>query len=358
MSPPPVVTFVLGGWDLATHADLILQGLLFTQFAKYMSRYRSDRLWNKLFVLGLCIATTAKSAHAITLVWFQNVEYFLNLEQASKIYAIPSLGRINLLLAAVIPIYVQAYFTHRLWLISKNIYVVSCLIVLFLFSLIAAFLTAVYAYPRDSTNTSIFRNGIWILVQVVAVVGGDILLCASTIYFLLRQSRGELPGTVGTIHRLIRLIFQSAALAALCAVFGLICDIWYYCDGRIDGMLLLLIISNMMLPKLYATSIMWTLNSRQEIDSHFSAEIVSGSEKFSNRQQPMTTTMGTIRFDRRSEELGRPSSVRTHSGGVGSAHDSVAGTTEISEHGFGPSEKPYPADINRPESSQSGSLGP
>jgi hypothetical protein len=85
---------------------------------------------------------------------------------------------------------------------------------------------------------------------------------------------------------------------------------------------------------------------------------VSGSEKFSNRQQPMTTTMGTIQFDRRSEELGRPSSVRTHSGSVGSAHDSVAGTTEISEHGFGPSEKPYPADINRPESSQSGSLGP
>jgi hypothetical protein len=51
--------------DIGTHTDMTLQGLFVTQFTHYWTQYRSDALLIKLFVLGLCIATTAKSAHAM-----------------------------------------------------------------------------------------------------------------------------------------------------------------------------------------------------------------------------------------------------------------------------------------------------
>ncbi|KAJ7271808.1 hypothetical protein C8J57DRAFT_1507716 [Mycena rebaudengoi] len=76
MTPILVVKFVLGGWDLGTHADLILQGVLFGQFAKYWSNNKRDYYPYKVFVICLCIATTVKSAHSIALIWFQNVVCF------------------------------------------------------------------------------------------------------------------------------------------------------------------------------------------------------------------------------------------------------------------------------------------
>jgi hypothetical protein len=45
---------------------LILQGVLFTQFAHYAALYEGDTLLLRAFVAGLALITTAKTAHGLS----------------------------------------------------------------------------------------------------------------------------------------------------------------------------------------------------------------------------------------------------------------------------------------------------
>ncbi|KAJ7233620.1 hypothetical protein C8J57DRAFT_1532155 [Mycena rebaudengoi] len=150
---------------------------------------------------------------------------------------------------------------------------------LFVGSGIFSIVVFVYAYngplatPSQSLITS--SRSLWLPIQFATVVAADVLLCCSTVYFLLKQSREALPGTAGLLHRLIRLTFQSAAPAAICTMFSFSCGFYFYVQGHLDTRLLLMMVLNMMTPQLYTISAMWTLNSRQSLRSQLSTEIQS-----------------------------------------------------------------------------------
>ncbi|KAJ7276674.1 hypothetical protein C8J57DRAFT_1504505 [Mycena rebaudengoi] len=310
MPPLPVVTFVFGGWDLGTHADLILQGILFAQFTNYWPQYyKSDSIPLKLFVLGLLLATTLKSAHAITLVWVQNVEYFMDLQKAANMFFINWLDRITLIMGAVIGFPVQAFFCRRLWIISNNFYVVALVVLLFIAGLVAGitafefsgqmFLASqtVIKVSGQLTTVDSFETTdkvVWSSIYYATVMTGDVILSGSTIYFLLKQSQPALPETVGIRNRFVRLVFQSAVPVTLCALANCICSASYAHSPSTDATLLSAILTTIMLPKLYAISAMWTLNSRQELSSQFNSDVASSSEKRSRRQ------ISTMQFRRHS----------------------------------------------------------
>ncbi|KAJ7201222.1 hypothetical protein C8J57DRAFT_1544003 [Mycena rebaudengoi] len=299
MAPLPIVTLVLGGWDLATHADLMLQGLLFAQFTHYWTQYRSDHLPIKLFVVGLCIATTVKSAHAIALVWMQNVEYFMDPERGDYIL-VPSPRR-RTPPACCSDHNIRAILLPAPPLLSRQTYYVFCLALLFVFSVIAAIVTIAYSLSGTSTNDNgslhFTSKNAWIAVaiQSATVVAGDVLLCGSTLYFLVTH----FPRRREILHRLMRLTFQSAAPGALCASLMLICDLYYNIRGSLDAGLPLLVISSMITPKLYAISAMWTLNSRRGLRSHFPTVVASTDPGKLNSGAEMTM----IRFQSRGGDL-------------------------------------------------------
>ncbi|KAJ7279334.1 hypothetical protein C8J57DRAFT_132651 [Mycena rebaudengoi] len=296
MPPLPVVTFSLGGWDLGTHADLILQGILFAQFTNYWSRYyKSDPLSQRLFVLGLCIATTFKSAHAIALVWVQNVDNFMDLNRAAGMFLTNWLKQSNSLIGQIIAFYVQVFFCRRLWIISKNIYVVAFVVLVFVFGLIAAIVHA-----GDFLKPT--GKEIWSSIHYATVVTGDMILSGSTIYFLLRRSQQAPLETVGILNRLIRISFQSAVPVTLCALANFIPQALYLHHTSIDATVLCILLTSMMLPKVYAISALWTLNSRKE-SSRFGTEVnsdigtSSSSVHFSSRQMATTIQLGQDSVD-------------------------------------------------------------
>ncbi|KAJ7276658.1 hypothetical protein C8J57DRAFT_194231 [Mycena rebaudengoi] len=299
MPPLPVVTFVLGGWNLGTHADLILQGILFAQFTNYWSRYyKSDSLPLKLFVLGLLLATTLKSAHAIALVWVQNVKYFMDLNKAANMSFADWVNQITGIMGAVIGFSVQAFFCRRLWIISNNIYVVAFVVLLFVFGLVAAivytafeFSTQMFVVSQTSGSFVPTDKRIWGPIHYATVVTGDLILSGSTIYFLLKQSQPLLL-RVGILSRLIRIVFQSAVPVTLCASANFVCQVLYAHNTSTDATLLWLILTTMMLPKLYVISAMWTLNSRKEMRSRFSADVSFSSVNFRSRQMATTIQFG------------------------------------------------------------------
>ncbi|KAJ7247307.1 hypothetical protein C8J57DRAFT_1724548 [Mycena rebaudengoi] len=329
MPPLPVVTFVLGGWDIGTHADLILQGILFAQFTNYWSQYyKSDSLSLKLFVLGLCLATTFKSAHSIAAVWVQNVEYFADIGKASQMFYTNWVTQSTILIGAIIGFSVQAFFCRRLWIISNNIYVVAFVVLLFVFGLVAAITAFIFsgqlfralASPTVGHYHEPTDKVMWGPIHFGTVVAGDVILSGSTVYFLLKRSHQALPGNVGILNRLLRIAFQSTVAVTLCALANFISGLIYIQHPSTGATLLFVQLTNMMLPKLYATSAMWTLNCRKG----FGADTRRSSEK-PNSHQVATT----IQFERQSVDGGPPVRIESHE------------ETEH-EHMFERRIKPYP----------------
>ncbi|KAJ6508111.1 hypothetical protein DFH09DRAFT_1334408 [Mycena vulgaris] len=285
-TPPPLppavirslITFFLGGWDLAICADLICQGTIFAQIAHYTTLCKRDPLALRAFVVVLLIITTLKSAQGLVIFWIQNVDYFLNLNGALGMSMNSWTTEINLTLVALIAFYVQLFFCHRLWTISRNVYIVALLIALFVFALVAAIVSSAFTFAGQLKNVT------WIEIHLGTVFAGDVLLCGSTIYFLLSASGRASPKTASMLNSVTKLTFQSAAPAAVCALVSLVGTVGWNRKTP-DAYVMLAIIANNVLPKLYAISAMWTLNSRRSIRQAHSGTERKGSATTSGSRQ-------------------------------------------------------------------------
>ncbi|KAJ7127699.1 hypothetical protein C8R44DRAFT_873511 [Mycena epipterygia] len=262
MPTPPVVTFLLGAWDLGICADLVLQGVVFAQFAHYVTLYSKDILALRAFVGGLLIITTLKSAQAIAIMWSQNVTHFADIGGAAG----PTwTSEANIVFVAFIAFYVQLFFCQRLW----------------------ASLSAIVSTAYTFAGVTDTRNARWIGIHLGTVFAGDFFLCGSTVYFLLSHSKQVLPETGGMLNAIVKLTFRSAAPAALCACLNLIGSQAdpKAASGSPNAWTLLTITSNFVLPKLYALSAMWTLNSRKSIQlAHSNGRNTGSTEVTSGRR--------------------------------------------------------------------------
>ncbi|KAJ6609031.1 hypothetical protein B0H10DRAFT_2065660 [Mycena sp. CBHHK59/15] len=274
MQTNPVILHILGAWDLSVFADLILQGALFAQIAHYVTLYERDARALRVFVGVLFVLTTLKSVQAIAISWIQNVERFGNLVADEDLFHRTWPAQVNITFEGIIAFYVQLFFCQRLWAISRNIYVVGVVMILFIFQLVAAIISTVLAFSfnKDALTSH------WVSIHLGTVFAGDALLCGSTMFFLLRRSKSALPPTASLLHAILKLTLQSAAPAAFFAFLNLLGT---SAGGttQVNSWHSLAIITNMALPKVYATSAMWTLNSRREIRAISSTRHTnSGSE--------------------------------------------------------------------------------
>ncbi|KAJ7725549.1 hypothetical protein B0H16DRAFT_1781853 [Mycena metata] len=247
--------FWLGPWLVGGCLDLFLQGILMAQFVNYFTFYKDDKMALRIIVIILLLLTILKSIHAFAIIWIQSIVYFGDLQGAILLNYTTWWQSGNPLMVALIGFYVQLYFCWRLWGISKKWYVVGPIALLFLFGFISI---VVGTYFITVVNLAEITN--WFAAHLSSVFAGDIIMCFTTAHFLLKTKNDVLPQTVGLITALVRLTFQTAAPAALCAMFNLI-----FSQHNPGGSGIISTAFNMMLPKLYAVSMMWTLNARRTI---------------------------------------------------------------------------------------------
>ncbi|KAF7326064.1 hypothetical protein MKEN_00457700 [Mycena kentingensis (nom. inval.)] len=246
---------LLGPWLIGTCLDLLLQGVLSCQFVNYFTWYRDDMPTLRLTVVGLVLLTVLKSIQSFALSWIQFIPYFGDLEGAILLSYTTWWQSGNPLMVAIIGFYVQNYFCFRLWVISKSWYVVAPIYLLFVFAFLAICVATYFISVADGP-----KIGAWFACHLASVFAADIILSLTTAYFLIKSKKDVLPQTVGMISALVRLTFQTAAPAALCAMFNLIFSQLYP-----GGDAIISTAFNMALPKLYAISMMWTLNARRSI---------------------------------------------------------------------------------------------
>ncbi|KAJ7473545.1 hypothetical protein FB451DRAFT_1468430 [Mycena latifolia] len=250
----------------------IESGVLCSQFINYFIWYRDDKTSLKVVVAILCFLTVLKSIQAFAIVWIQFIVFFGDLQGAILLNYTTWWQSGNPLIVsrqsfmhfvyymddykvAVMGLYVQCYFCFRLYIISGTPYVVAPVAAVFLFALVSILVATYYI---TAENGPMISN--WFAAHLSSVFAGDILLSATTAHFLLRSRNEVLPQTVSLMSALVRLTFQTAALPALCAMFNLIFSQLYPASDALISTAF-----NMALPKLYAVSMMWTLNARRAI---------------------------------------------------------------------------------------------
>ncbi|KAJ6571184.1 hypothetical protein B0H19DRAFT_658011 [Mycena capillaripes] len=257
------VNFNLGPWLIGSCLDLILQGVLSSQFVNYYTWYSDDKSSLRIIVGILILLTMLKSIQAFAVIWIMFIPYFGDVQGAILLNYTTWWQAGNPLMVAFLGLYVQSYFCFRLWVISKKWFVVAPIAILFLFAFLSM---AVATYYITTEENDAIR--MWFASHLSSVFAGDIILSLTTAYFLLKTKKDVLPQTAGLINALIRLTFQTAAPAALCAMFNLI----FSQIAVISGSSLVSTAFNMPLPKLYAVSMMWTLNARRTISANHSSQ--------------------------------------------------------------------------------------
>ncbi|KAJ7640697.1 hypothetical protein DFH06DRAFT_1334416 [Mycena polygramma] len=280
-APNLAVEYTLGPWLIGTCIELVLQGIISTQVrlplraivfsdkagsssSSILGRFRDDPLALKLAVVALALMTYTLSILMFMLLWDQFAVNFGTIQ-------VPHAYQIGLTMSAGI-IHATVGFCSRLYLLSRKWYIVAPMVAIFL-AAFAASMLGIAHFLNSSEVKTVALPAVRATPSIAAMTEAS--FCRYTYistnaidhgmaYYLIKCKKDVLPGSVGVLNALIRLTFQTAAPATICALVGFIFSLTFpevFPFSRATAALA----STVFLAKLYAFSMMWTLNARQHI---------------------------------------------------------------------------------------------
>ncbi|KAJ7072529.1 hypothetical protein C8F01DRAFT_250977 [Mycena amicta] len=249
----------LGSWVIAGFADALLLGVVLCQVATFF-KSQSTRTreglgryyrWLVIFVTLLSIMKTSQS---IAIVYIQNVLDFANPDVARLLVAKAWWQVSAPLLTGITAVVVQSFFALRFFMLSRNIFLVIPIV---------ASMVLGFAGVCLSLNSIIVGNAkakvMWLLVHLICAFMTDFFITCGTCWALQTRNSSGLVSTASLIHRLLRLVFESAIPPTFIAAIDLVMT-----QTLGQKHLLWHLLPNAMLAKLYVISLMYTLNSINE----------------------------------------------------------------------------------------------
>ncbi|KAJ7438901.1 hypothetical protein B0H11DRAFT_2103376 [Mycena galericulata] len=289
-----LVKFFLGPWLIGSCLDLVLMGVLSCQVVNYYTWYSDDGRRLPIAVAILCLLNVLKSAECFASLWMFLINHFGDIEYDLQLSATGWWDTANPLMVAILDFYVQCYFCSRLWVVSKKWWVVTPIFTLFVFALLSMVIGTYYIGTLQQQQVTD-----WFAAHLSSVFAGDVILSVTTAYFLIKAKKDVLgTKTAELINSLVLLTFQTATPAAIVAMFNLIFSQMHRTSLPLLGYVE--IAFNQVLPKMYAISMMYTLNARRTIRSR-----VSGSRNGSSGDGPTLAWRVQPRHSTGDVELGR-----------------------------------------------------
>ncbi|QRW01837.1 hypothetical protein RhiLY_00834 [Ceratobasidium sp. AG-Ba] len=233
---------MLGPWMLGALLDFMFAGILLQQFYFYYKNFKNDALYVKVIVWIAILLATMKTAQAFLIVWFKIIIAYGDWREAANW---PWPDWTEPILGASLGAVAQVYFSIRTWL----------LLGLLLFVFIAwgcSFGVGLQIglknpYPEGKIPYAVIP----MLVTTVLV---DSVITTITLFYLLRSKKGFNPKTDNLVGRLIIITFEAALPPALSAICDTITSVTQ--TGNIHATF------NMLTPRLYAFSLLFTINVR------------------------------------------------------------------------------------------------
>ncbi|KAJ6478999.1 hypothetical protein C8R45DRAFT_1216356 [Mycena sanguinolenta] len=287
-----LVKFVLGPWLVGSCLELVLMGVLFCQAYNYYNSFPNDSRSLRIAVAILYLLNVLKSAECFASLWIFLINHFGHIRYAIQMSATEWWDTCNPLMVAILNFYVQCYFCTRLWAVSQRWWVSVPIFAVFVFAL-GSMVMVTYYIERllDQQITD------WFAAHLSSVFAGDLILSVTTAYFLLRAEKTTLSIEMAElIHSLIPLTFQTATPPAIIAMFNLIFSQMHRTNRPLLGYVE--IAFNQVLPKLYAISMMYTLNARRGICTRVPGSHIGSSGDETWRVQPHDTNVSDVELGR------------------------------------------------------------
>ncbi|CAL1703701.1 unnamed protein product [Somion occarium] len=270
-APEPTVDGLLGGLVICFCFVFMLYGVTVTQSYVYMLNCKDDPKWMKLLVATVLILESLHSAFAMRFLYYSVIIAFGSVELVGQIDW--SLGPVILLENAIVAA-VEGFFIRRMWIrkfkesetaFNANRCAHSCHTTAAVFALTSGTWADFQAAPGPNITVEVSN-------ALSAAV--DAIIATSMIYYLHRGQSGQ-ARTDGVVKWLMSYAINSGAMMM---IVSLAIAITYV---KVKESLLFLGLV-MIVSKLYANSLLGTLNARQLLRSKTARAAGVGGSSRSN----------------------------------------------------------------------------
>ncbi|KAJ7508366.1 hypothetical protein B0H11DRAFT_24280 [Mycena galericulata] len=254
MSTPDVPT-TMGALLIGGFFASLLSGIVILQALWYFTTYRSDPTGLKVLVFGVCGLDTLHTAFIWTSMW----DYLIgNYGNTSKIDHIPWSIALTVILTAIVTFFVHCFFAHRILLLSKrNIIMASPVIILALVRLGSASVSTWEMIHYKSF--ALFKiHAFWIFTLGLSVSSAVDIVITGLLFYLFRSNRPDATHLNHVLDKLTLYAFETGSLTCIGTIISMIC--WVTMSNNLIFLGLHFVIG-----KLYANSLLVTLNTRENI---------------------------------------------------------------------------------------------
>ncbi|KAF8607047.1 hypothetical protein BDV93DRAFT_332876 [Ceratobasidium sp. AG-I] len=231
--------------------NTFLCGALVMQCNFYFSNFSQDRLWLRALVLYMLVMNLANTGFDMALVWYYTITLFGNYEMVKRSMW---LYTIEPVMTVMISTVTQIFYAWRIARLTGRLWVGGIIVA----SALAQFGAGVggsigFTIVTDFNLFPKFKTTVIVWLGLSAAT--DMTITFLLVWYLHTHRTG-FPTTDSAIRRLVRLTIQSGLITTICAVADLVTFLCLEDNLHIFFQLLLC--------KMYSTTLMATLNARTD----------------------------------------------------------------------------------------------
>ncbi|KAF5328376.1 hypothetical protein D9619_013260 [Psilocybe cf. subviscida] len=248
-----------------------LSGIATVQAIVFYKLYPKDQNFNKLLVLAVWVLDACHSGFVVGAMW----DYLItNFGDWKKVDYIPLSIALSVIFTAVLTFFAQCFFALRIYRLSKGNWILTApVLILSACRLAAASVSGAemvslrsFAGFRHQFRVSgtAYAFGarvvcmMWLFSVGLALSSAVDIYITLSLFFLLRKSRKQSMSLDEIIDALILYTFEIGSLTSAATVIAMIC--WLTLDNN-----LVFLGIHFVIGKLYANSLLATLNTRKEM---------------------------------------------------------------------------------------------
>ncbi|KAF7340986.1 hypothetical protein MSAN_02084000 [Mycena sanguinolenta] len=256
MSAPDVPT-TMGALLIGGLFASLLSGVVTVQTLLYFRIYRCDPVKFKVLVLSVWGLDTLHTAFIWAGLWDYLIAYYGDTFD-TKINFIPWSISMTVVITAIVTFLVHCFFVHRIFLLSRgNWFMVSPVIILALLRLAAASVTTGKMFHYKAFD--VFKqHARWIFTLGLAVSSAVDVLITSLLFYLFQSKKPDTGHLKHVMDKLMLYAFETGSLTCVATIVAMIS--WVTMSHNLIFLGLHFVIG-----KLYANSLLVTLNTRRNI---------------------------------------------------------------------------------------------
>ncbi|OAX37876.1 hypothetical protein K503DRAFT_771052 [Rhizopogon vinicolor AM-OR11-026] len=259
--PATYGAILLGGFVAAA-----LSGIVTIQSFIYMKQYPTDLVWRKAIVAAIWILDSAHTGLVFASIWIYLIR---NFGDTSKINDIPETVAMTIALTAILTFIVHCFFAHRIHKLSRSDWRITAPLLIFAFLRLCSASVTTAEMIHLHTFSEFKQQFRWVFTLGLALSSLVDVLIAVFLCYSLRTTRKASSSMDYVINSVILYTFESNSLTGAATVVSMVC--WLVMPSNLIFMGLHFVIS-----KLYANSLLATLNARKQLRQERAQRGMSG----------------------------------------------------------------------------------